>query len=284
MSSIKNKHTSFRQTNLSQPYQKTHIVTQKLHTLLAYLKWLPKTVHIHGIHSPFIFKFEKEVLRGKSDPGVSQQLYSYRNALLDCQETIEVMDYSADPTSKNSGKRKIKDIAKNAGATYKHVLLLQRLMDYLQPQEVLELGSSLGIAIAALAINNQAQVISIEGCLTTAALAQKRLDSAGIENVLLCVGDFKEQIKKYNHKKFDFVYFDGKHANKATLAYLEDLRSTTVASTVWMFDDIHWSLEMTATWEAVKALPEISATIDCFDFGMAFFRPQQAKEDFYIKL
>jgi hypothetical protein len=31
-------------------------------------------------------------------------------------------------------------------------------------------------------------------------------------------------------------------------------------------------------------MPEISATIDAFNFGMAFFRPQQAKEDFYIRL
>lgn len=259
-------------------------MNQKLHSILAYLKWLPKTFHLHGIHSPFVFKLEKEVLRGKSNPNISQQLYTYRNALLDHKETIEVMDFGAGSRVFKSARRKVKDIAKYAGATQKRVLLLQRLMAYFQPNEVLELGTSLGIATAAMAIHNPAQVTSIEGCPNTAALAQKRLDNAGIKNVLLCVGDFKDEIKKHHHKKFNFIYFDGNHAQDATLSYVELLLATTTEDTVWMFDDIHWSVEMSNAWKTIKLMPEISATIDSFYFGMAFFRPQQAKEDFYIKL
>lgn len=259
-------------------------MTQKIYKLIAYLKWLPKTFHLHGIHSPFIFKLEKEVLRAKSDPAISQQLYTYRNALLDNENTIDVMDYSKDSASKTSVTRIIKDIALQAGPTYKRVLLLQRLIAYFQPKDVLELGTSLGIATAAIAINNQAHVTSIEGCPNTASLAQKRLDSAGIKNVQLCIGDFKREIEKYNRKQFDFVYFDGSHTKNDTLEHVHTLLSTTAPSTVWMLNDIHGSSQMTAAWETVKALPQISASIDCFDFGLLFFRTQQLKEDFYIKL
>ncbi|WP_298352404.1 hypothetical protein [uncultured Dokdonia sp.] len=41
---------------------------------------------------------------------------------------------------------------------------------------------------------------------------------------------------------------------------------------------------MTEAWEYIKALPQVTATVDAFYFGMVFFRPKQAKEDFYIKL
>lgn len=259
-------------------------MSPKLHTVLSYLKWLPKTFHLHGIHSPFIFKLEKEVLRAKSDPLISQKLYAYKKALLENEETIDVMDHGAGSRVFKSATRKISDIAKYAGATHKRVLLLQRLLAYFQPKEILELGTSLGIATAALAIRNQTHVTSIEGCPNTAALARQKLDAAGIENVTICVGDFTDEIKKYNHLKFDFIYFDGNHSSLATLDYVNQLLKTTTEKTVWIFDDIHWSPEMTEAWQAIKEIPKISATIDSFHFGMAFFRPQQAKENFYIRL
>ncbi len=259
-------------------------MNSKLHTVLAYIKWLPKTFHLHGIHSPFIFKLEKEVLKGKSDPAISQRLYAYKRALLDNENTIDVKDYGAGSRVFKSAQREIKDIARYAGATYKRILVLQRLVAYLQPKEILELGTSLGIATAALAIENQSQVTSIEGCPNTAAIAQQKLESTGITNIELCIGDFKDEILKHTHKEIDFIYFDGNHSKEATLAYVNTLLQTTTDNSVWMFDDIHWSPEMTEAWNLIKSNPKITATIDCFHFGMVFFRPQQAKEDFYIRL
>jgi len=255
-----------------------------LYQSIAYLKWLPKTFHLHGIHSPFVFMLEKKVLRGKSDITISKQLSKCRKELLQSKEIIEVTDYGSGSRVFKSNKREVSKIAKIAGATLKRTLLLQRLIAHFKPKETLELGTSLGLATAALSIDQTGRVTTIEGCPNTASIAEKHLKQSGINNVTLKIGDFKDEIKKLSNRTFDFIYFDGNHSKVATLNYVEQLLPSIHNETVWILDDIHWSREMTEAWEAIKKLPEVTVSIDCFWFGMIFFRVEQAKEDFYIKL
>lgn len=255
-----------------------------LYPSIAYLKWLPKTFHLHGIHSPFIFNLEKSVLRGKNDPEIAQQLVAYRKSLLASTEEIDVTDFGAGSRVFTSNKRAVKKIAKVAGATHKRALLLERLISHFKPTKTLELGTSLGIATAALSVNNKYTVYTIEGCPNTATIAQKHLDKAQITTPEIIIGDFKDELNTFKNEALDFIYFDGNHSKKATLLYVEKLLSTVTDKTVWFFDDIHWSPEMTEAWNTIKKMPEVSATIDGFWFGMVFFRPVQAKEDFYVRL
>lgn len=253
-----------------------------LHQSIAYLKWLPKTFHLHGIHSPFIFYLEKDVLRGKNHIDVIEKLKSYRKILNDSKEVIKVTDFGAGSRVFTSQQREIKRIVKVASATHKRSLLLQRLVTHFKPKESLELGTSLGIATASLAIQNPGKVTTIEGCPNTAAIAQRQLKI--FTNIDLRIGNFKDEIKKLYQQQFDFIYFDGNHSKKATLDYVDQLLPTHNETSVWFFDDIHWSPEMTEAWKVIKKIPEITVSIDCFWFGMIFFRTKQAKEDFYIAL
>ncbi|TVZ51882.1 O-methyltransferase [Dokdonia sp. Hel_I_53] len=255
-----------------------------LHTVIAYLKWLPKTFHLHGIHSPFIFNLEKKVLRGISKDSIKSELLSYQKSLLNNNKTITVRDYGYGSRVFNSEKRAVRRIVKVAGATQKRRLLLQRLVHHFRPSETLELGTSLGLATTALAIENKSIVTSIEGCRETAAEAQKNIRTGPYQNVTIICDTFENGIKSLNHKTFDLIYFDGNHSKKATLAYFQKLLPTVNKKTVWIFDDIHWSPGMTQAWEEIKGNKNVTATVDCFWFGMVFFRPEQAKEDFYIRL
>ena len=80
------------------------------------------------------------------------------------------------------------------------------------------------------------------------------------------------------------VYFDGNHSKEATLSYVKMMLPTIHNDTVWIFDDIYWSPEMTQAWEKIKTMPEVSVTIDCYWLGLVFFRKEQAKEDFYARV
>jgi hypothetical protein len=60
--------------------------------------------------------------------------------------------------------------------------------------------------------------------------------------------------------------------------------STAHNDTVFVFDDIHWSGGMEAAWEEIKAHPKVQISIDTFYLGLIFFRKEQSKQHFKIRL
>ncbi len=256
-----------------------------IHQAITYLKWLPKTFHLHGIHSPFVFTLSKECLKNAKKNRHTTQLKQYRDRLLNTPRSIEVTDFGAGSRVFKSNTRAISAIAKHAGATLKRMQLLQRFVSHVQPEQILEIGTSLGMATFAMAKgDSNSKITSLEGCPNTLEVARETLDHFNIEHIELVEGRFRERIKTLNSHKLDLIYFDGNHSKEATLEYVQMLLPTAINGTVWIFDDIHWSPEMTQAWETIKILPEISVTIDCFHLGFAFFRNEQVKEDFYIRL
>lgn len=87
-----------------------------------------------------------------------------------------------------------------------------------------------------------------------------------------------------SNKKFDLVYFDGNHQKEATLRYFEQLLPAAHNDSVFIFDDIHWSPGMEEAWEEIKKHPEVQVTIDTFYLGLVFFRKEQARQHFKIRL
>ncbi len=89
-----------------------------------------------------------------------------------------------------------------------------------------------------------------------------------------------------NHKPQspDLIYFDGNHQKEASLHYFEKLLPLAHNDSVFIFDDIHWSREMEEAWEEIKAHPRVRVSIDTFYWGLVFFRIEQEKEHFTIRL
>jgi predicted O-methyltransferase YrrM len=83
---------------------------------------------------------------------------------------------------------------------------------------------------------------------------------------------------------FDLIYFDGHHTKEATLKYFHQLLPTANNDSVFVFDDIHWSPGMEAAWEEIKTHPEVRVSIDTFFLGLVFFRKEQVKQHFTIRL
>jgi phage pi2 protein 07 len=94
------------------------------------------------------------------------------------------------------------------------------------------------------------------------------------------------QINKFskNNSTFDLVYFNKNHSQKSTLDYFELLLPDITNDSVWIINDIHKSKENENTWDIIKKHPKVKVTIDTFHFGMVFFRAEQEKEHFVIRV
>lgn len=267
-----------------------------LFQIKAYLKFLWHSKNEHAVHSPFVFSLITKCFydkKPKPDPSGSEQakqyvlLKEYRNALLANKNSIEVTDFGAGSKVFNSNKRVIAKIAKTAGISAKRARLLYRITHYFEAENILELGTSLGLATSALALGNlKAKITTLEGCPNTMAIAKNQLQLCNINNVNALLTEFSAYFTTHNSQPttYNLIYFDGNHSKQATLNYFELLLPTISNDSVWIFDDIHWSPEMEEAWEAIKKHPKVSVTIDTFQWGLVFFRREQPKEHFIIRV
>ena len=269
-----------------------------LFQIKSYLQFLWHSKNEHAVHSPFVFCLLTKCFYDKKSKPEYAVLRKYRNSLLANNNTIVVTDFGAGSKVFKSNTRVISKIAKTAGISSKRAELLFRITHYFQPDSILEIGTSLGLATTALSLGNlKAKITTLEGCPETAKITQLQLQTFNYNNVESIVTPFNSYLEKRNSsmntateqaiqntEHFSLIYFDGNHSKKATLEYFELLLSTVTNETVWIFDDIHWSKEMEQAWEIIKSHPQVTVTIDTFQWGFVFFRREQPKEHFVIRV
>ncbi len=258
-----------------------------LFQIKSYLKFLWHSKNEHGIHSPFVFSLVTKCFYDKKPKTEYSVLKNYRNSLLKNKNTIEVTDFGAGSKIFKSNQRHIFKIAKTAGISQKQADLLFRISNYFKPENILEIGTSLGLATSALALGNpNANITTLEGCPETANIAQQQFDKFNLNNITSITSEFKLYLNNIQLETLNFklIYFDGNHQKQATLDYFELLLPTIHNDCVWIFDDIHWSQGMEEAWNIIKNHPKVKLTIDTFQWGLVFFRSeQQEKEHFIIR-
>ncbi|WP_298343619.1 class I SAM-dependent methyltransferase [uncultured Algibacter sp.] len=255
------------------------------HQIKRYITFLLKSTNQHGVHSPFVFNLVTKCFYDKKYYEAYNSIFDFRKSLLRNKSKIKVIDLGAGSQVMKNEWRLVSEVSKNAGTTLKRAKLLFRLTQYFKPQNILELGTSLGLATHALSLGNPiAKITTIEGCPNTSAFSQKLLKNSNIQNVSHINGDFNDEIEKLISNKYDLIFFDGNHQKETTLNYFETLLKTATNHSVFIFDDIYWSKGMTEAWEIIKKHPKVNVTIDTFFWGFVFFREEQVKEHFKIRI
>lgn len=254
--------------------------------LFSYLKFLFRSKNQHGVHSPFVYQLITKCFYNRKNNHNKGLLKKYRQKLLSSERKISIKDFGAGSRVFSSGKRKVSAIAKNAGIPLKRAQLLNRLVSYLEVKDPLELGTSLGIGSAAIACGNKVQLTTVEGCPETAAVAREQFRQFDLNNIDLRVGKFSDYIEEVlsQGKKFDLIFFDGHHQKEATLSYFRKLLPLAHNDSVFIFDDIHWSKGMEEAWNEIKDDPKVTVSIDTFYWGLVFFRKEQKKQHFTIRM
>lgn len=253
--------------------------------VIEYIKFLFKSTNQHGVHSPFVYNLVTKCFYDNTKYNAYTKLSEYRKSLLTNKQQIEITDFGAGSKVFKSNLRAINSITKTSGSTLKRTKLLYRIIQYFKPQHTLELGTSLGIATQAMALGHlENQVTSIEGCPNISNFTNQQLNSFNINNTSLKTGEFDKALSEIENTHYDLIFFDGNHNKEATLKYFNILVNKSHNNSIFIFDDIHWSKDMVEAWNIIKMHPKVTVSIDTFFWGFIFFRKEQMKENFTIRL
>ncbi|MGB2128983.1 MAG: O-methyltransferase [Flavicella sp.] len=257
-----------------------------VYRIKAYFSHLIKSSNQHGVHSPFVYNLVTKCFYAKSSRDDITFFRNYKKSLLDSSEIITVEDFGAGSRIFKSKQRSISQIAKVASISKKYALLLMRMVEYFEAKNILEIGTSLGVSTACISYKNRSgKTITLEGCNNTASIAKNRFEHFGLVGTDFTVGRFESTLHKaLSSNIFDFIYFDGNHAKDATLSYFTKALEHKHNNSIFVFDDIHWSKEMTNAWDVIKAHDEVTVSITTFQWGIVFFRKEQRKEHFTIRI
>ncbi len=235
----------------------------------------------HGIHSPFVFDFVKNVLNDKKIYDVYHNIEALRRQLLHDDRILEVQDMGAGSVVSKHKRRKISDITRFAVKPKKFGQLLFRIIKHYHPKTIVELGTSLGITTSYLALATiQGSVITLEGAPAIADVARTNFEKLAIDNVQIREGNFDDTLPDAlsGINTLDFAFIDGNHRKEPTIQYFERFLNKINNASILIFDDIHWSSEMEEAWETIKTHSCVTLSIDLFFVGLVFFR-----NDFKIK-
>ena len=241
----------------------------------------------HGIHSPFVFDLIINVLQDKKKYECYDLIEAGRQRLLKRSAEIEVEDLGAGSGSIKTSKRVVADMARSSLKPAKYAQLMYRMVKHYQPKIIVELGTSFGITTSYLASGNaEAKIYTIEGAASIADIARETFRKLELKNIELTEGDFGHVLPSVLTRtgKIDLAFIDGNHKKIPTLEYFHQLVNLSTPSTIIIFDDIHWSMEMEEAWTAIQQDPAITLSIDLFFIGIVFFNPDiNHKQHFTIR-
>jgi predicted O-methyltransferase YrrM len=263
-------------------YCRSQLITKYLHYYIT-----ASNGKGHGIHSPFVFDFIKNVLNDKRNFYAYQQMENLRAELLKNETIIEVEDFGAGSAISKTNKRTVSEIVRSAAKTERLGRLLFRIANYYQPKTMIELGTSAGLSSAYLAsaIPNS-KLITIEGSPAIAEIAKKNFSTLGLSNIELMTGNFDDILPKVlkDQPTIDLAFIDGNHRKQPTLNYFNLLIQHISDFSVLIFDDIHWSSDMESAWQEIKNDERVMLTVDLFFLGIAFFKNDfKTKQHFIIR-
>jgi predicted O-methyltransferase YrrM len=153
-------------------------------------------------------------------------------------------------------------------------LFLFKLIRAMRPRSCIEMGTAVGISgayqAAALRLNGQGTLRTLEGGTSVAAVARNNFQQLGLDNVEVVVGRFEDTLADVliRHQPVDYVFVDGHHDEHATLRYLEQILPYCSEKAILVFDDIAWSDGMKRAWRAITEDNRIDLAITLGAVGL----------------
>jgi predicted O-methyltransferase YrrM len=221
-----------------------------------------------GVQSPFAFSLLNDVIREKLPYYSFQQLNDVRKVLAKDKTTLLCNEQGAKRHARKV--RTVASVLRSSVKSQRQQEMLFRLVQFRKPEKLLEIGTSLGLTTAYLALGSNSKVVTIEGCKACAARANELHQSIQLATIKVVEGDFDNVLPAVldEMQQVDFVFIDGNHRGEALLRYFEKCLMHTTPGAIIVVDDIYWSKDMYKAWKCIKAHSNVTVSFDLFHMGV----------------
>jgi predicted O-methyltransferase YrrM len=241
----------------------------------------------HGVHSPFVFDFIQNVLNDDRFFYAYQSIENLQKRMLYDTSISSLENFDSTDSGDKMPQVRIADIARSSETPLKYRQLLFRIIDHYAPVYLLELGTSLGITGAYLAMANPSVVLTtFENSANIASLAKANFQKLGIKNIRVIEGDLGQHLSTWlnDQSQIDFVFISGRYQYISIMHYFNQVLSHTHEYSIVVINHIHCSDGMERSWNEMKHHPAVTLSIDLFQMGLIFFRKEfKVKQELAIR-
>lgn len=225
------------------------------------------------MHSPFVFRWIREVRRGP----VTHHLHRLRivhRALKRSRDTVHYAPVGA-RASDRMRTVTIRQLARHVASGPR----VHRVLHHLAARstgDVLELGTSLGLGTAAMASAAPSHTVHTVEAIDALEPVERRVwTDLNLTNIRRHAGRFEEVIGALRPAggAWGLIYIDGDHTEEATLRLVDRLWETSDEQTVLVLDDIHWSPGMERAWRTIRADERFTLSLDLHRLGILYRSP-----------
>ncbi len=245
----------------------------RTYTALSYLRYLWNSSSWSRLHSPCLFELFSYCVDEQNRWPEFALIEAKRLEMLQSKLIISRKDFGAGSISLNTRNQTIGSIAARALSLPYQCRFMARLAFHKQPEQILELGTSLGISTLYLGLSFR--VTTVEGDPAIAAVARSNFSAFEKDNIESVVSTFNDffQSNINSASTYQLVFIDGDHRSEALLKCYEKLKRYVTKESIIVIDDLYWSKDMTHGWNTLIDKPEVMQSVDCFHFGLIFFSP-----------
>lgn len=248
-----------------------------------FIYWLKKEDRFSQ-HSPYVFKIYSDLIHflEKNKKG-SLEIEEFRKILLQDRSEIEVLDLGAGSKKTPTPFRQVAEITRYSSSGIKFAQIYQFFCSLTPAQQVIELGTCVGISSRYLSKQTLGRLYTFEGSLNIQNIAKREPVPEQTEFIL---GPIHETLPLLLDKieSVDFALIDANHTYEGTTFTFYSLEKKAHPQTIIVIGDIHWTTEMERAWEEIKSNPKVRLTLDFFECGVIFFDYSGEKTDLILHI
>ncbi len=245
-----------------------------------YLKYLRYSKSIYKIHSPFLYDLVAHVLESKSPIDSLEKIEKLRKELSTSSEKIVFEGFGATITSKT---HPLRDVVKNISTPHRYGTWYYKVIEKFNYQQIVELGTCIGIGTMYLASNPQTNVVTFEANKACMDKAKELFTLHSLTNIEIIEGDIQDTLANYvnSAESIDMALIDANHTYEATLQYFNLLLPKLHSKSLVVIDDIYWSEDMMRAWETLKNHPSVCLSLDFYRAGFLFFEHNRLEKEHF---